>query len=135
MVSDAATALAGNAAAFYAAAAAFDDNSDCVFSAPEKNTLIKALAGGATEIFGFQKHCKFSDDEAPDVVAWMVVLYSQIAAFDIQKDGWLNATEQAALAVALEKSDLALPLFAPLMFSDDNQGKIQPPASFRPSNQ
>lgn len=126
VVSEAATALAGKAAAFYAAAAAFDANSDRVLNAPEKDTLIKALVGGTTEIFGSQKQYKFSDDEAPDVVAWMAVLYSQMAAFDLQKDGRLNANEQAALAVALEKGDLALPLFAPLMLSEDPENPMCP---------
>ena len=134
-VLDAATVLAGNAAALYAAAVSFDDNRDHVLSAPEKNALIKALAGGTTEIFGPKIHCEFSADEAPDVVAWMALLYAQTAAFDAYSVGWLDANEQAALAVALEKGDLALPLFAPLMFSEENQGEIQPPAGFRQLNQ
>jgi hypothetical protein len=58
----------------------------------------------------------FRTQEVTNVAAWAASLYAVLAGFDADQNGILDASEQTALAAALEADTVSLPLFAPLHF-------------------
>jgi hypothetical protein len=116
---NAATDLAARAAVAYAALVPYDTAGDGTLNASEQAVLAEALTKGAVPIFGTNTFIVPSSDAAK-VAAWLAALYSVLATFDVDHNGVLEATEQAALATALEDDTVSLALFAPLLFNETN---------------
>ena len=110
---NAAVALAARAAVFYAAVAPYDTNGDGVLDTNEVAALAAGLTNGTVAIFGTNTFI-VPPREVQDVAAWAAVLYSELAPYDLDKNGALDDKEQAAIAEALENDILSLPLCAPL---------------------
>jgi hypothetical protein len=112
---NAAADLASRAATLYAAVVAFDTGADGALNATEQIALAAALTNGTVAIFGTNTACVIPARDAANVAAWITAVYAQIATFDTDRSGALDATEQTALAAVLEADTVSLPLFAPLM--------------------
>lgn len=110
---NAATDLAARTATFYAAVAPFDADLSGALDSTEQTALYTALTNGTVAFLGTNA-CVFKARDAANVTSWIAALYAQVVAFDADKNGILDDTEQAALAAAFEANTVSLPLFAPL---------------------
>jgi hypothetical protein len=125
---NAATNLAARAAVAYAALVPYDTAGDGTLDAAEQAALAEALTNGVAPIFGTNTFIVPSKDAA-SVAAWLAELYSVLRTFDTDDNGVLDATEQAALATALEDDTVSLTLFAPLLFDEASPADPKPPGS------
>lgn len=85
---------------------AFDVNKDGKLDDTEKQALGKAIADGKLQL---PTHTP-PEGEKPDpekMLNHIAEMYSWVATFDVNKDGKLDETEQAALKRAIEKGEFA----------------------------
>ena len=97
--------------------AAFDVNKDGKLDAAEKEALGKAMADGKLQ---FAAHTP-PEGEKPNpemMLNHIAEMYAQVSTYDVNKDGKLDATEQAALKRAIEKGEFAPHLKPPHDASD-----------------
>lgn len=118
---NAATDLSARAAVAYAALVPYDTTADGTLDPTEQTVLASALTNGLVPVFGTNQF-SLPPQQAAEVTTWLAGLYSVLVSFDVDKNGALDATEQAALAAALENNTVSLPLFAPLLFHQEHQG-------------
>ena len=116
LTTNAAITLAAKAAVLYAAVEPFDTNNSGTLESGEQETLATALTEGTVALFGTNHPAMFRTQEVTNVTAWAASLYAVLAGFDGDQNGILDASEQTALAAALEADTVSLPLFAPLYF-------------------
>jgi hypothetical protein len=107
-LTDVASAVEHLAEAF-ADFAAFDVNKDGQFDAAEKESVARALADGRLQL-----PAKLQANGAGRIAEPMLThigeMYAQFALYDTNRDGALDATEQAAIKSAFEKDELTCPL-------------------------
>jgi hypothetical protein len=101
-------AIAKHLAEFFPKIAAFDANKDGQLDAAERESLAKALADGTLEL---PAHTPPHGDKASTekMLAHIAEMYAQVAKYDANHDGVLDATEQEAIKSAIEKGELTLP--------------------------
>lgn len=128
---NAATALAAKAASFYASIAPYDLDADGTLSSTEAAAIASALTNGLVPLFGTNNPCILHPHDTTNVVAWISALYTELATFDTDHSGTLSATEQSALAAALEADTVPLPIFAPLLMGDERHASRSTHASFQ----
>jgi hypothetical protein len=101
-------AMAKHFAEFFPKIASFDVNKDGQLDAAEKESLAKALADGTLELPAHKP--PHGDKASAEVMLNHIAeMYTQVAKYDANHDGILDATEQDAIKSAIEKGELTLP--------------------------
>ncbi len=108
-------AMVQNLATRYASLAAYDTNKDGQLDATEQTALTQAITDGKIELPhppkppGDEQGDKHGEKpDAAKMVGHLVSFYASIAAYDVNKDGQLDATEQAAVVKAMTDGSLKL---------------------------
>jgi len=92
--------------------AAFDLNKDGKLDDTEKEALGKALADGKLQLFPHTP--PEGEKSAPEkMLNHLAEMYALVSTYDVNKDGKLDTTEQAALKRAIEKGEFAAHLRPP----------------------
>lgn len=91
---------------FFPKVAAFDRNRDGTLDATEREALAKAIADGTLPLpaHGPRNGLKATPEMMVDHIAEM---YAGVWTYDLNHDGELDGTEQAALKSAIEKGQFA----------------------------
>jgi hypothetical protein len=96
-------------AEIYAMIAPFDVNADGQLDATETAALATAITNGTVKLPPLPMPPK-GDKPKPEMIAGhLAEMYATIAPYDTNRDGVLNATEQAALQAAMDSGKLPLP--------------------------
>ena len=107
---------AGQLATNYAAVAVYDANKDGALDATEQAAVAQAIVDGKLQPPGPPRGGQSETRPAPTaemaqrMAAEMTTLYAALAAYDVNKDGQLDDTEQAAVTKALADGTLTLPM-------------------------
>jgi hypothetical protein len=89
--------------------AAFDVDKDGQFDEAERKSVAGALADGALQLPPHRPPNGIEPD-AEATLGHIGEMYAQFAHYDANRDGALDATEQAAIKTAIEKGELTCPL-------------------------
>jgi EF hand len=103
-----ASSMTKHIAEVFAKVSAFDANKDGQLDATEKASLAKAIADGTLQL---PAHSGPNGEKpAPEaIVDHIAEVYPQVAKLDVNHDGALDETEQAALKKAIEAGELMHP--------------------------
>ncbi len=110
--------MASHIAESYAQLAAFDANHDAQLNDAEKAALSQAIADGSLKLGpeggmpgrpGRPGHRGAPGVGAPQAKEHVAARYSELVAYDTDRNGQLDATEQAAVVGALESGTLQAP--------------------------
>ena len=107
---------AAQLAANYAALAAYDTDKDGKLSPTEQSAVAQALVDGKLQPPGPPRGYDGGTPPAPStemaqrLAPQMAATYAAIFPYDANKDGQLDATEQAAVTTALSNGTLKLPM-------------------------
>jgi hypothetical protein len=101
-------AVVKHLAEFFPKFASFDLNKDGKLDASEKDSIAKAIADGRLEL---PAHTPPHGDKASAemMLTHIADMYAQVAKYDANHDGALDASELLALKSAIEKGELTLP--------------------------
>lgn len=92
--------------AAYATAAPFDTNKDGSLDATEQAALSKAIADGKVSL---PTPPNGGQPNAQGGAARLAMMYATLAAYDANKDGQIDATEQASIEQAIKDGKLRRP--------------------------
>jgi len=93
----------------YAMVAPFDVNADGKLDATEKAALATAITNGSVKEPSHPMPPKGSKPKPEMIANHLAKLYAMIAPYDTDKNGVLDATEQAALLADIDSGELELP--------------------------